>query len=139
MLKRIRNFTIEEMKDYKAKVRYVIIGVITQFLDLSTYAILVNLGMNYVLADLINSPLPLLFNYFGHKYFTFSQKKWSNKEVRLYVYNLIFNYFYSTAVLIFFISILGAEEVVGKIAQIVAIPIINFLVLKRIVFVKEEE
>ncbi len=117
-------------------VRYAIIGILTQLIDLITYSIFIRLGINYIIADFINNPISLSFNYIGHKYFTFKKMPWENKELARYLINLAFNYIYTTAILIIFVDILKLDEVIAKIAQIITVATINFFILKRFVFTK---
>jgi len=116
--------------------KYILIGVITQLLDLGTYSILVSLGIYYILADIINVPLVLGFNYLAHKYITFDSKKWSNKEVGRYILNVLFNYAYATVILVITSNIFGFNPILGKTLQIIAVPLINYFILKKFVFKK---
>lgn len=116
-------------------IRYGIIGIITQLIDFVTYAIFVHLGLNYIVADFVNNPISLSFNYIGHKYFTFQKMPWENKELGRYILNLIFNYIYTTAILVLFVDILNLDEIIAKIAQIIAVALINFFILKKFVFI----
>lgn len=129
---------IKEIASNQELIRYGIIGAMTQVIDLLTFALLVNVGVHYIVADFINNPLSLGFNYIGHKYFTFNSKKWDNLELGRYLLNLVFNYFYTTVILIIFIDVIGVPETLGKASQIVAVILINFLILKRFVFKKSK-
>jgi putative flippase GtrA len=122
------------LKKHKRLIRYGIIGVITQAIDLFTYWFLVQLGVNYLVADIINNPLVLGFNYFGHKYFTFEDQQKHKQTIGKYLLNLVINYIYSSIVLFIAVDVLRAGPFLGKIIQIVAIPLINYLLLKRFVF-----
>lgn len=114
--------------------KYAIVGILTQLLDLVTYALLVGIGVNYVIADTINNPLVLGFNYLGHKFFTFGSRNWTSHEIARYVMTLIVNYIYSTSILILLVSILEVDAVLAKIITMLLIPLINFLLLKKFVF-----
>jgi putative flippase GtrA len=60
---------------------------------------------------------------------------WENKELGRYILNLIFNYIYTTAILVLFVDILNLDEIIAKIAQIIAVALINFFILKKFVFI----
>lgn len=125
------------IKKQQQILKYALVGGVTQLLDFATYTILVYIGVNYVIADLANNPLVLGFNYLGHKYITFDNTKWSNKEIGRYLINLVVNYLYVTALLILLTSILNIDPVISKFITIVAIPLVNFLLLKKFVFQKK--
>jgi len=114
-------------------IKYISVGITTQILDFLTYTLLVKLGILYIVADIINIPFTLTFNYFAHKYITFDQTKWSNKELSKYILNIIFNYFYATIILVISTN-LFENPILGKILQILAVPLINYFILKRFVF-----
>ena len=135
-----------QIKTYKKKlsyivnnshiVKYIVIGVLTQVIDLVTFALLVNVGVWFIVADFINNPLVLGFNYLGHKYITFDEKKWTKAEVGRYLGNLLIMYVYTTALLIIMINFFHWDQAFSKGVTIILTPLANFLILKRFVFKK---
>jgi glycosyltransferase involved in cell wall biosynthesis len=117
-------------------IRYVIVGVLTQVIDFASYAVLVLLGVNYIVADTINNPLVILWNYLGHKYFSFESKEIKITEMLKYSLNLVFHYFYSIAIIYLLVEA-GIAEIPAKLIQIFTVVFFNYLVLKRLVFKKQ--
>jgi putative flippase GtrA len=115
---------------------YAIIGLLTQVIDIVTYHLLVLIGVPYFVADILNNPLVLGFNYLGHKQSTFQTKNWELREILRYVATLVFNFFYSTLLLVVLVEVLHLDSLVAKLIQIVLLAMVNFLVLKRFVFKK---
>lgn len=116
-------------------IRYVIVGVLTQLIDFASYALLVLLGVNYIVADTINNPLVIVWNYLGHKYFSFEQKQMDMWELFKYSLNIVFHYFYSILIIYLLVQ-LGIPEIPAKLVQIFTVIFFNYLVLKRLVFRK---
>jgi putative flippase GtrA len=116
-------------------IRFGIVGVGTVVIDVITYSFLVGIGLHYLAADIINVPLVLVFNFLAHKFFTFKTPvKQTKREIRRYALNVMFNFVMAVVLLATFVSVLGASPVVGKLIQVVALPLINFLLLEKFVF-----
>ena len=124
-------------KDPMKIIRYAIVGVLTVLIDITSYALLVELGVNYLLADVLNTPIFLTFNYFGHKYITFKKQAKSGQEIFRYIGVFIFNQLEALLILWLMSFVFPGMPVAGKIAQVVIIPITNYFLLKLFVFVKE--
>jgi glycosyltransferase involved in cell wall biosynthesis len=114
--------------------RYLVAGGLTQVIDLATYAILLQMNVNYLVAAIINSPLVLAFNYLVHKYFTFEQKKFRVSEVSKYMLNIGLNYVYALVIMIVQVELLGINEFTAKVVLMGLVPILNYFMLKYFVY-----
>jgi putative flippase GtrA len=114
--------------------KYAVVGITTELIDLVTYLLLISVGMHYLLADNVNNIFVMGFNYLAHRRFTFNSEQKVHFEVGKYIINLLIIYTYSTVLLYIFVDIIGFSELVGKLIQIAMVPVINYLLLKRFVY-----
>jgi|GEM_PF-1337712 len=126
---------VEPVAKFFELVRYGIVGVLTVFLDWASYSVLqTTFGVNYLLADIINIPVFLSFNYYAHKLFTFRNTLPTKKALPKYLLLTVFNQAEALAILAVSVNLLHLDPVAGKALQIVVMPILNFFILKLFVF-----
>ncbi len=115
-------------------VRYLFVGVSTTLIDIGIFWILINVfHLYYLLAQIINSPIVLIYNYLGHKKITFNHN--DNKLVR-YVILAIINYFVGLGLLYVYVDIVHLQPILGKIFTIATFMFYNFFALRLFVFKK---
>lgn len=116
-------------------IKFGIVGIGTIVIDVATYALLVRIGINYLVADVLNLPLLLGFNFVAHKYFTFkTASNQTKKELKRYSVSVAFNFVLALVLLAIFVDLLHTLPVVGKIIQVIVLPILNYFLLEKFVF-----
>ena len=114
-------------------VKYLIVGAITNIVDLIIFSVGVNyLRLNILLADIIKYPIFFALNYFGHSKFTFSDRNSKGNGPRYLIY-ILFNQFIAW-ILLLIISFYFTNSNVVKFLQIVFQVPISFYLLKFGVF-----
>jgi putative flippase GtrA len=119
-----------------------IVGIGTYAIDFLTFSLLVLLGVNYLAADILNLPLELAFNYLGHRLFTFyspeSAKEgyFEKKELGRYLLNVLVQGVIGLSLLFIMVDLLELSPIVSKATQLVILPVINYLFLKKFVFIE---
>lgn len=116
---------------------YALIGVLTYAVDYLTFSLFVSAGMMYAVADTVNIPIVLGFNYVAHSTITFRSKDSKKNTIPKYILNSIFLYIYSIAVLVFFVELLGSTPFIAKVIQLGTIPMFNYVILRNFVFGKK--
>lgn len=118
--------------------KYGIVGVITVLLDIATFTLLTKgFGVNYLLADVLDTPIFLSFNYFAHKLFTFENERSHKQTLPKYTAVILFNQAEALLLLWLSTTLLGADPVISKIIQTVIQPLTNFVLLRMFVFGKK--
>lgn len=133
---RIQTGEISNLALFWQLVKYGLVGVMTVLIDIATFTLFTKVfGINYLLADVLDTPIFLTFNYFAHKLFTFVNKRSHRQTLPKYVALVIFNQIEALALLWLFTVILGADPVISKALQTVIQPLTNFALLRLFVFV----
>ncbi|MBR3363113.1 MAG: GtrA family protein [Bacilli bacterium] len=130
------------MKNKKQIILYIIFGIITSIINVLCFYILINLKINYQIANLITLILVKLIAYICSKKFVFKSKCNSTKELISEFlefmfwrgFTLIIDYFG----LIFLVEIFNMDETMGKIIVTITVIIINYITSK-LTFNKNEK
>ncbi len=117
-------------------IRYLFVGVSTTILDICLFWVLINFfHLYYLFAQVINSPIVLLYNYFGHKRITFNHP---NHRPVNYILLITFNYFVGLGLLYFYVEIVKLSPILGKVCTIATFMFYNYFALKLLVFKHED-
>ncbi len=151
-----KSFFLSVWRQYGRIARYAIIGFGTVFIDLGIFALLESLdafqAINISLASVpgleayeITIPnyalwqppaiiVSTIFNFIGHKLWTFSAQKFSVAEVGRYILAVVFNGVAQMAILYFSVEFFSLPEILGKIIAIAVVVSWNFFLLKLVVY-----
>lgn len=120
--------------DWKRIVRYYEAGIVNTLFGYGIYALLVALGLNIYVAQLLAHALGVVFNFITYSRYTFADQT-ASKPRFLLSYGI--NYLLSVALLWGFEQLVESPYISGLLAVIV-VSLINFLVLKKLVFKPQE-
>ena len=127
---------IKKIKLLKKEItNFFFIGILVNFFYYICYLILTFIGLNIYLATTLLFLLTNLLSYKGNAKFTFKVKK-SNKKSILFFYLIQF-LFYILNIFLLFILVenLGLPHQIVQIFLIIGLAILNFLLLKKFVFI----
>ena len=117
---------------------YLIVGFATFFLDIIVFWALFNLlGLWYVLAQALTSPLVLLFNYSSNRKLTFRSGGMKREQLPRYAALATFNYMMGIVLIYLFVDYLLLHVMIGKVLTIGVVVMYNFFALKKLVFVNK--
>jgi putative flippase GtrA len=110
--------------------RFYSVSVINTIFGYSTYALLITLGINLYVAQILSQLIGMTFNYF-----TYSRHVFREEEATLLRYTGAYagNYLMNLALLALFHRVTRSAYLAGLLAVIVA-SLINLVILKRLVF-----
>ena len=112
---------------------YLIFGIFTTLINILTYKILVNLNINYIIANIIAWIISVIFAFITNKYIVFNNKT-SNfiKEFLKFVISRL-----GTGLFDITISLLNFDDFIMKIISNFVVIILNYILSKFIVFKKD--
>lgn len=120
--------------EWKRIARYYQAGIVNTLFGYGLYALLVALGLNIYLAQLLAHVLGVVFNFITYSRYTFADQAASKFR---FVLSYGMNYLLSFAFLWSFEQLVESPYISGLLAVIV-VSLINFLVLKKLVFTPQE-
>lgn len=112
-------------------VRYYQAGIINLLFGLALFSILVKLGMNMYLAQLVSHCCGVAFNYFTYSRHAFPDAEAPSK--RMFVLAYVGNYLLGLVSLMAFARIIASPYIAFFVA-VVFVTFINYFVLRRFVF-----
>lgn len=134
--KRIRNDTLQEL------LRYGFWGVVTTLINFFSYWALLEVGMDYRIANLISMLLTKTSAYIVNKFFVFRSKRRSGQalaqEIALFIATRGASGVVEYAGLIFLVDLCHMNRLFGKGCMLVFITTLNYIFGKKIVY-KEQK
>jgi putative flippase GtrA len=119
--------------EWKRIVRYYQAGVINTAFGYGLFALFVWTGMHMYAAQIVAHVLGVVFNYFTYSRYAFAGQPGSRARFAL---SYMANYFLSLGALALTAIVVSSPYVAGLIAT-VAVSLINYFVLKRLVFAEK--
>lgn len=113
--------------------RYYQAGIVNTLFGFGSYALLVWLGLNLYLAQIIAQILGMTFNYFTYSHHVFRDTR-ASKPRFIMAYGV--NYLVNLAFLAFFDLFIRSPYLAGFLATVCA-SLLNYFALKHVVFVRE--
>lgn len=117
--------------EWKRVFRYYQAGVINMTFGYGLFALFVWAGMNMYLAQIASHVLGVIFNYFTYSRYAFAGQSGSRMR---FVLSYVGNYFLNLAILALIALVVKSPYVAGLVATVI-VSLINYFVLKRLVFV----
>ena len=117
---------------------YLIFGFFTTLINILTYKILVNLNINYIIANIIAWIISVIFAFITNKYIVFDNKT-SNfiKEFLKFVISRLGTGLFDILFMFITISLLNFDDFIMKIISNIVVIILNYILSKFIVFKKD--
>ena len=138
-MKRIKDL----YKKYKEIINYLIVGVLTTIVSLTTYFVCVhtflnpNNGVELQVANVIAWAISVAFAYITNRIFVFKSKsKKYIKEIVEFVGSRIITLLMDMGIMLLFVTILNGNDTIGKLISQVVITIANYIFSKLFVFKK---
>ena len=137
------NYWMEPYKKYKEILLYLFFGGLTSVVSIGSYAYCVLVGINPLIANIISWILAVTFAYITNKIWVFQVEIHGKKELLQQMLG-----FYSgrlltlgieEVILLIFITKLGFNSLVFKIAAQVVVVISNYVISKCFVFKEKKE
>ncbi|MFA6039753.1 MAG: GtrA family protein [Candidatus Peribacteraceae bacterium] len=115
--------------------RYLFSGGLAAFIDLSTYVILVQLGVDKFIASPAGNITGLLSAFFLHKFLVFREKRMAPKQFARYMILQAWNGIAQIAVIWLVVDVMGEDKTVAKILGIGLTVSWNFFLYKFLVYI----
>ncbi|MFA5210953.1 MAG: GtrA family protein [Patescibacteria group bacterium] len=128
---------IKLWKMRKQFIKYFTVGLSSFFLDIFSLILLKEyLFISATLAVIINQILIIIYNFNLNKYWTFKNKAIDHKQFVRYLTLVLFNYFFSVAVMYIFNELLNFDYRLVRTATIIIMVMWNFFIYKFWVYRK---
>lgn len=116
--------------EWKRLFRYYQAGLVNMGFGYGLFALLLWVGLNMYVAQIIAHILGVVFNYFTYSRYTFAGQ---SRHRLLFILSYALNYFLNLATLILASQFIASPYLSGFIAAIFA-SIVNYFILKKMVF-----
>lgn len=113
-------------------IRYYQAAIVNTLFGYSLFALLIAIGLNIYLAQLVSHTLGVIFNYFTYSRHAFHGIQGSKLRFAL---AYVVNYLVGLAMLALASTMFSSPYVIGLVAVILA-SLINYFILKNLVFIK---
>ncbi|NMA51088.1 MAG: GtrA family protein [Mollicutes bacterium] len=113
--------------------KFGLVGGIAFLIDFCIFAILVKIGIHYLIAQIISFFISLIFNYIASIKWVFNAKKQTKKEALLFLFLAIIGLGINELLLYIGISILNIDTLLTKLISTMLVMIYNFITRKLII------
>lgn len=113
--------------------KFGLVGGIAFLIDFCIFAILVKIGIHYLIAQIISFFISLIFNYIASIKWVFNAKKQTKKEALLFIVLAIIGLGINELLLYIGISILNIDTILTKLISTMLVMIYNFITRKLII------
>lgn len=121
---------VRRLARYRQIWRYYQAGVLNTVFGFAMYALLIKLGLNMYVAQIISHLLGVAFNYSTYSRYVFAGSR--SAKIR-FVASYVVNYLLGLSALFLFSQVVASPYAAGLLATI-AVSIINYFALKHLVF-----
>ena len=125
---------------HKEFIKYGFWGAITTLLNLFLYWLLIKLGIDYTISNIITLITIKTICYFVNKIFVFEtkckNKKELSKEVIKYILSRLFTMALDYFGVILFVEIFRIDKIISKIIVLVIVVLVNYFLCKKYVYKK---
>lgn len=127
------------LEKHKEQIRYLFFGVLTTIVSYGTYIYFTRyLRIDIGISNILSWITSVIFAYITNKLYVFqvnySNKIYIIKEFLLFILSRIFSGIVDTGLLLFFVHIIGINDLVSKVINGVIVVIINYILSKFIIF-----
>lgn len=129
-------------KKHEEIINYLIIGILTTIVSLTTYYLCVytflnpNNELELLLANIISWIFAVTFAYFTNRIFVFKSKNSKLQEIIKFYLTRIFSLLLDSGLMFLFVNVLHYNDKIIKIIVQFIIVIVNYLISKLIIFKK---
>jgi putative flippase GtrA len=117
-------------KEWNTLWRYYQAGIVNTAFGYGLFALLIWLGLNLYVAQIVSHVLGMTFNYFTYSRHAFSDHTTTRTR---FILSYLGNYVLGLLTLRIFVTFISSDYVAGFLATVV-VSLVNFVVLKRLVF-----
>ena len=138
----MKNFIITMIKKYKSVLLYLIFGVLTTLISISTF-ILFNMKFNEHISNILSWIISVLFAFIVNKLFVFfnTEYKLSDiiRQMLLFFGGRIFTLMTEEVIIFVFITKLSYNSAIVKTAAQIVVIILNYFLSKKALLKKSEK
>jgi putative flippase GtrA len=133
---------IDFYKKHEEIINYLIVGVLTTIVSLTTYYICVytflnpNKELELLVANIISWIAAVTFAYVTNRIFVFKSKNNKSQEIIKFYLSRIFSLLLDSGLMYLFVNVLNYNDKIIKIVVQLIIVIVNYLLSKLIIFKK---
>ena len=139
---KLSRFLRKSCADNGEFIRYLLWGIITVLFSFISY-VLFSFGMDYRIANICSIILTKIFAYLTNKFFVFKSRTKGAKKTVAEVVRFTLSRAFSGAVdffgLILLVRYFALNDYIGKGVMIVLVTLLNYVLSKKAVFLKEKE
>jgi len=128
-------FDFRSVAEWKRLWRYYQAGVVNTLFGYGLFVVFVRLGLNIYLAQIVSHVIGVAFNYFTYSRYAFVDHQASKRR---FVASYVGNYFLGLAALAVAARVVASPYLAGFIST-VFVSLVNYFVLKRLVFTPRAE
>lgn len=125
---------------HKEFIKYGFWGVVTTLLNLFLYWLLIKLGIDYTISNIITLITIKTLCYFVNKIFVFETKCKSKKELSKEVIKYILSRLFTMALdyfgVILFVEVFRIDKIISKMIVLVIVVLVNYFLCKKYVYKK---
>lgn len=128
-------FVDKTFNRYNEIIRYIIVGVLTTLISISTYALFARLiGFNYLVSSIISWIFAILFAYFSNKIFVFKSNNRILTELINFVGYRVLSLFIDILIMFILVEILKIDDLVSKVLVQFIVLALNYIFSKIFIF-----
>ena len=125
------------MKNNKEIILYILFGVLTTFVNITTFLLFETL-LNYKVNNIIAFIISIYFAYITNKLYVFKSRKTASKYVMLELINFfisrIVTFLIDILLMILLVEILDINSLQSKFFVNIIVIVLNYIISKRVVF-----
>jgi putative flippase GtrA len=135
----IRSLFVWGIHKFRELFLYGIVGLVITVLGWGLYLFLTRIvGLYYLVANVIGTPIMILISFFSNKYIVFSAKETdTKKELVLFVLSQGVFFLVDTGIMYVLVTLIGVFDIYAKITSSVIVILGNFFCRKFIIFRKK--
>ena len=116
--------------EWKRLFRYYQAGIVNMLFGFGLFALMVRLGLNMYVAQILSHICGVAFNYFTYSRYTFAQQLGMKSR---FILSYVLNYLINLGLLLVIIQILPSPYIAGAVTTVI-VSIVNYLALRNMVF-----
>lgn len=132
----MKNRVIKLLK--QKQFRFLLVGGLNTLVGYGTYAILLTLEINYLIATTISTIIGIMHSYIWNKFFTFKSKEKVVKEIFRFIFIYFISYILGMISICFFVTVLNINEYIAGLMNLVLTTLISWFGHKNFSFQKNE-
>ncbi|MDR2975906.1 MAG: GtrA family protein [Streptococcaceae bacterium] len=121
----------------RQEIRFIEVGIINTIVGYGTYALLVFLGINYLIANTISTIVGVINSYFWNKFYTFQSPKRSASEIVRFVSVYLVSFLIGTLFIYYLVDQFGVNKYVVGVLNLFVTTAISYFGHKYFSFRKK--